>query len=108
MFVLFADGEIDERFISLVKIIQLCCRAGIQTLWSVFRAHALWFCLESLNTPIFYLEGLNFALVLTHVKWSYYNVAEVSDVFLLCLGREKLIYASMWKTNHPPHIRGSK
>lgn len=104
-YVLFTDREIDERFSNLVKVVQLCGRARIQTLQSVFRAHALWFCLETLNTPVFYLEGLNFALVLTHIKWNHYDMAEVSDVLLLCLGREKPIYASVWKTNRPTHIK---
>ena len=103
---LFTDREIDERLINLVKVIQLCCRAGIQTLWSVFRAHALWFCLETLNTPIFYLEGLNFALVLTHVKWSYYNMAEVSDVF--CVWGEKSSYMHLYGKVITPHRIGSK
>ena len=96
-----------EKLKKLLKASQWSsARAGIQTLWSVFRAHALWFCLETLNTPIFYLEGLNFALVLTHVKWSYYNMAEVSDVF--CVWGEKSSYMHLYGKVITPHIIGSK
>lgn len=93
-YVLFTDREIDERFSNLVKVIQLCGRARIQTLQSVFRAHALWFCLETLNTPVFYLEGLNFALVLilsgTTMIWQkflmsfFYVWGEKSPYMHLC------------------------